>query len=189
MRNPSLAHGGAVSEPSLTGAGDAGPENGGVGRCHNQGPAHTPAQPAGLGLLCWIWRLLMRNAVSHRSRGWVRVKIRGAGGVKNRLFPPFFAVKRCLRLAFHLWSAAVPGPQGGAVRRRKRHIAPQAVMLYRLIPCPPRAPLFRSLQHCRSRLDACFLAAPEGRPGVAPWLCRGSSPARTSKLQARDFIS
>ena len=52
----STSHGGAVREPLLTGAGDAGPENGGDGHRHNQGPAHTPPQPAGLGLLCWIGR-------------------------------------------------------------------------------------------------------------------------------------
>ena len=76
----------------------------------------------------------MRKQAATEAEGGQKVKIRGAGGVKNRLFLSYSAVKRCLRLPFHVRSGAVPGPQGGAMRRRKRHIAQHRVMLYRLKP-------------------------------------------------------
>jgi len=78
---------GAVREPSRAGAEDAGPEIGGDGGRHNQGPPTLPGLPVpATPPSVDQGGLQMKDAEASVSRVWARAEIRGAGGVTNRLF-------------------------------------------------------------------------------------------------------
>ena len=92
------------------------------------------------------------------------------GSSRDSMIEPSGPGAHVSMLTYQLAGAMVWGWFGPTKAPILARVARAAVLLYTQRPCPTRGTFCSSLQpcRCRLRLAACFLAAPEGRPGTCP---------------------